>query len=90
MKVKATKQYQELQVSDSVLGRIPEEGEIFEITTERYKLLTHNSYGVKFVEEILEEIDKEAEKEVETEKIEQPKVEKAVKPIKKAVKKAKK
>lgn len=79
MKVKATENYKKLGVTDNQLGRVPEVGEEFEISEERYKLLTHNSFGVAFVEPILEKV-------VETAKAE-PKVEKAVK---KVVKKKKK
>ena len=87
MKVKATKKYEELQVTDNELGRIPKEGEEFFVTEERYKLLTHNSFGVAFVEEILEKVEPQV---VEVEKVETKKVERAVKPVKKVAKKSKK
>ena len=84
MKVKATAEYKNRKVIDSELNRIPEAGEIFEVSEERYKVLTKsNKYGVKFVElaEQVKENGKKiakAVKEVETAKKES-KVEKAVK-----------
>lgn len=51
MKVKATKAYKELQVLDTELWRIPEEGEIFEVSEERAKILMgDNAYKTAFVE----------------------------------------
>lgn len=61
MLVKATKKYKELNLKDNELGRIPNEGEQFEITEERYKVLTQiNKFNAVFVEKV-EEV-----KEVET------------------------
>lgn len=55
MLVKATSKYKELNLKDNELGRIPEEGEIFEITEERYKVLTKtNKFNVVFVEKVEE------------------------------------
>ena len=91
MKVKATNKYEEKGIRDNELGRIPKTGEVFEVSEERFKVLSGmNSYGVKFVE-LLENINKKSDKiakavkEVETAKKE-PKTEKA---IKKSTKKSK-
>lgn len=64
MKVKATNKYKELNVKDSQLDRMPEVGEEFEITEERYKVLTEtNKYKAVFVEKIEEKeiLDKDTE-----------------------------
>ena len=61
MLVKATKKYKELNLIDNVLKRAPEEGEVFEVTKERYKELTG---GNKFNEIFVEKI--EESKEIET------------------------
>ena len=67
MKVKATNKYEEKGIQDYELGRIPKAGEVFEISKERYEVLTKsNSYGLVFVEKV-EEIET-AKKEVKTEK----------------------
>lgn len=61
MLVKATNKYKELNLKDNELGRIPKEGEQFEVTKERYKVLTQtNRFNAVFVEKV-EEV-----KEVET------------------------
>lgn len=53
MYVKATSEFQRLNVYPVELGYIPPEGYVFEVTEERYKgLAGANSYGVCFVEEI--------------------------------------
>lgn len=53
MKVKATNKYKELGLQDNELGRIPEAGEEWEITEERYKVLTEtNKFNTVFVEEV--------------------------------------
>lgn len=65
MKVKATNKYKELNVKDSQLDRIPEAGEEFEITEERYKVLTEtNKYKAVFVKKIEEKeiLDTESKK----------------------------
>lgn len=55
MKVRATNKYKELNVSDKELGRILNEGEEFEVTEERYKVLTEtNKFNVAFVEKVEE------------------------------------
>lgn len=55
MKVKATNKYKELNVSDKELGRMPTEGEEFEVTEERYKELTEtNKFNTVFVEKVEE------------------------------------
>jgi len=81
MKVKATDKYQELNVEDKELRRIPKVGEEFEVSEERYEILKgNNKYDAVFVEAVVREPVK-----VETAKIEL-KTEKA---IKKTTKKAK-
>lgn len=61
MLVKATNKYKELNLKDNKLGRIPEAGEQWEVTEERYKILTQtNKFNVVFVEKV------EEDKEVET------------------------
>ncbi len=53
MLVKATNKYKELNITDKELNKIPEEGEEFEVTEERYKVLTKtNQYKVVFVEKV--------------------------------------
>ena len=50
---KATNKYKELNIADKELNKIPEEGEEFEVTEERYKVLTKtNQYKVVFVEKV--------------------------------------
>lgn len=68
MLVKATDKYKKLNVKDNVLGRIPEAGEEFEVTEERFNVLTEaNQYNVVFVEKVEE---KETEdKDIKTKKI---------------------
>lgn len=61
MLVKATNKYKELNLKDNELGRMPKEGEQFEVTEERYKVLTQtNKFNAVFVEKV------EEAKEVET------------------------
>ncbi len=56
MKVKATNQYESLNLKDKELNRIPKEGEVFEISKERYDYLTlGNEYKVAFVEKVEDE-----------------------------------
>ena len=72
MLVKATNQYEKLNVEDKELKRIPKKGETFEVTEERYKVLSgENKWKVAFAEEI-----KTTEIETATKKV---KAEKAVK-----------
>ncbi len=68
MKVKALDTYKRLNVQDNELKRIPEQGEEFDVTKERYKVLTsNNSYNEVFVEAV-KEIVETATKKVKTEK----------------------
>ena len=61
MLVKATDKYEKLNVKDLELDKTPKKGEIFEVSEERYKVLTKtNEYHEVFVEKIGET------KEVET------------------------
>ncbi len=67
MKVRATKAYQELNIPDKELNRIPLEGEEWEIAEERYKLLsdpTKNGFNRVFVREVKEKKVEKAVKEV--------------------------
>lgn len=64
MKVKATEEYKKRKVIDNELKRIPEPGEIFEVSEERFKVLNgKNNYKAVFVEEI-----ETAKKELKVEK----------------------
>ena len=77
MRVKATDKYEKLNKQDKELNRIPKAGEEWEVSEERYKVLTQtNQYNVVFVEKV-EEVEVAVKK---------PKTEKAVK---KTTKKAK-
>lgn len=68
MKVKALDTYKKLGIKDNELDRIPESGEIFEVTKERYEVLTsNNKYNEVFVEEV-KEIVETATKKIKTEK----------------------
>lgn len=70
MKVKATDEYVKRNLKDKELDRIPKAGEMFEVSKERYEVLTNNNpYNVIFVEKV---------EEIETATI-KPKIEKAVK-----------
>lgn len=85
MLVQATDKYEKLNLKDNELGRIPKEGEQFEVSKERYKVLTQtNKFNAVFVEKV------EETKEVET-ATKKVKTEKAVKKTtaKKTIKKAK-
>ena len=54
MKVKATKAYKELKLKAVELGRVPEEGEIFEIKNEKFSYLNGNNKHKKvFVEKLI-------------------------------------
>lgn len=67
MKVVATNKYKELNVKDVILNRIPEAGEEFEVTDERYELLNkNNKYKVAFV--VKAEVVETATKKDKTEK----------------------
>ena len=65
MKVKATDEYVKRNLKDKELDRIPKAGEVFEVSKERYEVLTKtNTFGVVFVEKV----EEKAKKEVKTEK----------------------
>lgn len=67
MKVKATNKYEEMNLKDIELDRIPKAGEEFEVSKERFEVLTKtNKYNAVFVEKV-EEIEV-AKKEVKVEK----------------------
>lgn len=67
MKVIATDKYEKLNIKDNELGRIPKQGEEFEISEERFKVLTQtNKFNIVFVEKV-EEVET-AVKKVKTEK----------------------
>lgn len=70
MKVKATEMYKKLNVQDKELKRIPEAGEEFEVSEERYEILTKtNPNKVVFVEKVEEvKVIETATKKVKTEK----------------------
>lgn len=70
MKVKATEMYKKLNVQDKELGRIPEAGEEFEVSEERYEVLTKtNPNKVVFVKKVEEvKVIETATKKVKTEK----------------------
>ena len=73
MLVKATDKYEKLNLKDIELNRIPKEGEKWEVSEERYKVLTKtNKFNTVFVEKV------EKVKEVET-AVKEVKTEKAVK-----------
>lgn len=64
MKVKATNKYKELKLKAVELGRIPKEGEIFEIKNEKFSMLNgNNKYKAIFVEKLNE--NKEQTNEVD-------------------------
>lgn len=74
VKVKATNAYKKnsfkLVIEDSELGRVPEEGEIFEVSEERFnKLNGNNAYGLVFAEKIEEETKKPTKKKTSKKKI---------------------
>lgn len=53
MLVKATDKYEKLNIQDSELGRIPKQGEEWEVSEERYNILTKtNKYNTVFVEKV--------------------------------------
>lgn len=70
MLVRATNKYKELNLKDNELGRIPEEGEKWEVTDERLKILTgNNNYNTTFVEIVEDEIEINEEDIVDNEKL---------------------
>lgn len=57
MKVKATKKYEELNVQDLELKRIPKAEEEFEVSEERFEILNgKNTYKTIFVKKVEEDI----------------------------------
>ena len=83
MKVRATIEYKKRNISDQLLGRIPEENEIFEVSEERFEVLNgKNDYNVIFVERVEEE-------KVETATPKTKKVVAKKEPVKKTTKKSK-
>lgn len=53
MLVKATDKYEKLNLKDNELNRIPKEGEEFEVSKERYEVLTKtNKFNEIFVEKV--------------------------------------
>lgn len=56
MKVKATGEYQKRNITDGEQGRILQEGEIFEVSEERFNVLNgNNAFGLVFVERLEDE-----------------------------------
>lgn len=84
MLVKATDKYEKLNLKDNELNRIPKKGEKFEVSEERYEVLTKTN---KFHEVFVEKVEEAKEVETATKKVEK---EKAVKKTttKKTIKKA--
>ena len=70
MLVRATDKYEKLNLKDNELNRIPKVGEEFEVSKERYEVLTKtNKFNVVFVEKVEEVKEVEtATKKVKTEK----------------------
>lgn len=68
MKVKATGEFKRLDVQPKELNTIPEEGKVFEVTEERFNVLSgNNNYNAVFVEKVKEEVKKTAKKAVKEE-----------------------
>lgn len=75
MRVVATNKYQELNIMDGTLQRIPMEGEEFEISEDRFELLNGNNYYkvvfVKPLDTYIQEVEttkKTVKKETATKK----------------------
>lgn len=67
MLVRATDKYEKLNLKDNELGRIPKKGEDFEVSEERFEVLTKtNKYKAVFVEKV--EMVETATKKVKAEK----------------------
>ena len=50
MKVRATDKYEKLNIKDEILNRIPKAGEVFEVSDERFKVLSgNNEYNEVFI-----------------------------------------
>lgn len=55
MKVKATAEYEKMNLEDAELKRILKKGEIFEVSKERFEILNgKNKYNKVFVEKVIE------------------------------------
>ena len=67
MKVRATDEYKKRNLKDAELNYIPREGEEFEVSEERFRILNgKNVFKAKFVEKVEEpKIDKEEIKKVD-------------------------
>ena len=64
MLVKATDKYEKLNIQDNELGRIPKSGEEWEVSEERYNVLTEtNKYNTVFVEKVIKRKKKEEKTE---------------------------
>lgn len=64
MLVKATDKYEKLNIQDNELGRIPKPGEEWDISEERYNVLTKtNKYNTVFVEKVIKRKKKEEKTE---------------------------
>ena len=64
MKVKATNEYEKRNLQDAELKRVPKQGEIFEVSKERFEILNgKNRFNAVFVEKVEEVVVKD---EVET------------------------
>lgn len=64
MLVKATDKYEKLNIQDNELGKIPKQGEEWEISEERYNVLTKtNKYNTVFVEKVVRRKKKEEKTE---------------------------
>lgn len=64
MLVKATDKYEKLNLKDNELNRIPKEGEEFEVSKERYEVLTKtNRFHEVFVEKVIVEDEVEIQEE---------------------------
>lgn len=71
MLVRATNKYEKLKLEDKELKRIPKEGEEWEVTEERYEVLTKkNKYNEVFVEKVgvIETSNRKAKKETAVKK----------------------
>ena len=77
MKVRATDKYAKLNLQDNELKRIPKAGEEFEVSKERYEVLTKTN---KFNEVFVEKVEEAEEVEVA---IKKDKAETAVKKTRK-------
>lgn len=80
IKVRATQQYESLNLKDKELDYIPQKGEVFEVSEERFLILTknnpHNAIFVEKIEETSEVDDKSEETEEESSKADEKKINK--------------